>query len=107
MKSSHLRKEGILSYNDESAGFLGAASYTNLSNAPDKDQLTESFKLSLKEFFLKNPELASTPQKIEFLQYCYKHYVNFDPNFRDLSVPEKLEQAGQMASEFWGKMFKV
>jgi hypothetical protein len=107
LKSSRLRKEGTLSYNDESTDFLGRASYTSLSNAPEKDQFSESFKLALKEFFLKNPEWTASPQKVEFLQYCYKHYVNFDPHFRDLSVPEKLEQAGQMASEFWGKMFKV
>jgi hypothetical protein len=55
----------------------------------------------------KHPEIDASPLRMEFLQYCYQHYVNFDPKSRDLSVPEKLEHAAQMASEFWSKMFQV
>lgn len=96
-----------MSTRDESPDFLAHASYTSLSKAPNGNQVSESFKLILKEFFKKHPELASSPQKIEFLKYCYKHYVNYDPEFRDLSDQAKLEQAAKMASEFWGKMFQV
>ena len=96
-----------MSHQDESPDFLAIASYTSLAKAPNGDQVTESFRLALKEFFQRHPELASSPQKIEFLQYCYKHYVNFDPEFRDLSEQEKLEHAARMASDFWGKMFQV
>ena len=96
-----------MSYRHESPDFLASASFTSLAKAPNGSQVSESFNLALKEFFRRHPDMASNPQKIEFLQYCYKHYVNFDPDFRDLSVPEKLEQAAKMASEFWGKMFQV
>lgn len=95
-----------MSSRDESPDFLAAASFASLGKAAHGNRVSESFKLALTEFFQRHPEIFSSPQKIEFLQYCYKHYVNFDPDFRDLSVQEKLEQAAKMASEFWGKMFQ-
>ena len=61
----------------------------------------------MKEFFRKHPDLVSNPRMVELLRYCYIHYVNFDPNYRDLSVSEKLEEASRMASDFWGSMSKA
>ncbi len=52
-----------------------------------------------------HPDLAADPRKMEVLQYCFKHYVNFDPELRDLSIQEKLERANQMAKDFLGSMF--
>jgi len=40
------------------------------------------------------------------VQYCFKHYVNFDPEMRDLTIQEKLERARQMAADFLGSMSK-
>lgn len=96
-----------MSSQEDSLDFLADASYTSLGKGPSGSLVPESFKLALKEFFQRHPDLAANPDKIAFLQYCYKHYVNFDPDFRDLSDQDKLEQAARMASEFWGKMFKV
>jgi hypothetical protein len=96
-----------LSHRDESPDFLAVASFTKLPQASTGTELPESFKLALEEFVKKHPEIDASPLRMEFLQYCYQHYVNFDPKSRDLSVPEKLEHAAQMASEFWSKMFQV
>jgi hypothetical protein len=39
---------------------------------------------------------------MEFLRYCFRHYVNFDPELRGLSILEKLARAGKMAKDFLG-----
>jgi hypothetical protein len=50
----------------------------------------------------KNPDLARDPAKLRMVQYCFKNYVNIDPDLSDLSLPERLERASQMAKEFLG-----
>jgi hypothetical protein len=47
-----------------------------------------------------NPDLAGDPAKLQMVQYCFKNYVNIDPDLSDLSLPERLERASQMAREF-------
>jgi hypothetical protein len=49
-----------------------------------------------------NPDLAEDPDKLRMVQYCFTNYVNIDPSLSDLSLPERLERASQMAREFLG-----
>jgi hypothetical protein len=48
------------------------------------------------------PDLAEDPAKLQMVQYCFKNYVNIDPNLSDLSLPERWERASKMAREFLG-----
>jgi hypothetical protein len=101
------RKESVLSRHDDSDNTFLKASFTNLNGVHKDDQVSEVFRNALKDFFMRHPELVSNPQKVEFLKYCYQHYVNFDPTYRNLSIQEKLEQANRLASDFMGTMFKA
>jgi hypothetical protein len=49
-----------------------------------------------------NPDLAQDPAKLQMVQYCFKNYVNINPDLSDLSLMERLERASQMAREFLG-----
>jgi hypothetical protein len=37
---------------------------------------------------------------MDYLHYCLEHYINCDPEFRGLSLQEKLMRAGEMAKDF-------
>jgi hypothetical protein len=81
------------------------ANFTTLSSAMTTGQSNE-FESVLRDFILRHPELETDPRQLEIFRYCYAHYVNFDPELRDLSIQEKLERTKQMATEFMGSMFK-
>lgn len=85
---------------------LPGANYTSMGPANSKSEVSREIQTALKDFLLRHPEMAADPRKMEVLQYCFKHYVNFDPELRDLSIQEKLERASQMAMDFMGSMFK-
>ncbi len=96
-----------MSHHDDLDNTFLKANFTSLNGVHKDDQVSEAFRTALKEFFMRHPELISDPQKVEFLKYCYHHYVNIDPTYRDLSIQEKLEQANRLASDFMGTMFKA
>jgi hypothetical protein len=49
-----------------------------------------------------HPDLMQDPAKLQMVQYCFKNYVNIDPDLSDLSLSERWERASQMAREFMG-----
>ena len=86
---------------------LPGANYTTLGPAKNENGVqTLEIKEALRDFLSRHPDMAADPRKMEVLQYCFKHYINFDPELRDLSLLEKLERANQMASDFLGSMLK-
>lgn len=92
-----------MTYRDGIGSSLPGANFTTLSPPKTQGQNTE-IKSAVRDFLLAHPELAADPRKMEVLQYCFKHYINFDPNLRDLTIQEKLERANQMAKDFLGSM---
>ncbi len=99
------KKEGNLSQRNGIGSSLPGANYTTLTPAKDKNQDLE-IQSALNDFLARHPDLSADPRKMEVLQYCFKHYVNYDPELRDLSIQEKLERANQMAMDFLGSMLK-
>jgi hypothetical protein len=67
--------------------------------APVKQEILAESPI-LKAFLAQRPEFASSQEHMEVLRYCFTHYVNIDPEFRDLSIFEKLIRAGEMANGF-------
>lgn len=96
-----------MSNQDDLGRPLPGAKYVSLPGVNKDNHISEAFRTALKEFFRHHPDLLSNPKMIELLKYCYVHYVNFNPQFRDLSINEKLEEASRMASDFWGSMSKA
>lgn len=82
------------------------ASYVHLPGVNKENEMSGDFRTALKDFFRQRPDLISNHQMVELMKYCYIHYVNFDPQFRDLTLTEKLEEASRMAADFWGTMYK-
>ena len=78
-------------------------SYSNLAPAKPASA-SEEFAVALASFLSQHPDLGRNARKLEMLQYCFKFYINFDPQFRDLPALEKLEQARRMAEDFFGTM---
>ncbi len=74
--------------------------YTDLQSV-NKTTSTK-FSKELLLFLSKYPEFASTKTHLEFLRYCFDHYINCDPLLRDLPLQEKFKQAGEMAKNFMG-----
>ena len=74
--------------------------YTMLKprNQDSRTEMSQAILAFLKKF----PEFSKSRQHMEYLAYCYKHYVNYDPELRDLSIQEKLVHAGNMAKDFLG-----
>jgi hypothetical protein len=70
--------------------------------APVRQENHSKFSRALKTFLAQSPEFASSQEHMEFLSYCFTHYVDFDPELRDLSILEKLNRAGRMAKDFLG-----
>lgn len=98
-------REGNLSQQKGIGSSLPGANYTTLAPVKDQGQNME-IQSALKDFLVRHPDLAADSRKLEILQYCFKHYVNYDPEMRDLSIQEKLERANQMAMDFLGSMLK-
>lgn len=87
---------------------LPGANYTTLAPVRNRDQSqVREMQSALKDFLSRHPDLAADPRKLEVLQYCFKHYINFDPELRDLTIQEKLERANQMAVDFLWSMSKL
>jgi hypothetical protein len=87
-----------LSHNRNTDGHIQPL-FTTL--APVKQEILAESP-ALKAFLAQRPEFASSQEHMEFLRYCFTHYVNIDPELRDLSIFEKLTRAGDMAKDFLG-----
>jgi hypothetical protein len=85
-----------LSNNRNADGYIQPL-FTTL--APMKEEIP-SESIEFKKFLAQSPEFASSQEHLEFLRYCFTHYVNIDPELRDLSILEKLTRAGKMAKDF-------
>ena len=69
---------------------------------PAKNVKSTTFSMELEVFLTNNPEFGSSQTHLKFLQYCFDHYINYDPELRDLPLQEKLKYAGEMAKNFMG-----
>jgi hypothetical protein len=87
-----------LSHNRNADGYIQPL-FTTL--APVKQEIAAESR-ALKTFLAQSPEFASSQEHMQFLRYCFTHYVNIDPGLRDLSILEKLNRAGKMAKDFLG-----
>jgi hypothetical protein len=70
--------------------------------APVRQEDSTEFSSALMTFLAQNPKFANSQEHMEFLRYCFTHYVDFNPEFRGLSILEKLARAGMMAEDFLG-----
>jgi hypothetical protein len=61
-----------------------------------------NFSNELMLFISQYPEFLQTKSHLDFLRYCFDHYINCDPLSRDLPLQEKFKQAGEMAKNFMG-----
>jgi hypothetical protein len=75
-----------------------------LVQAPASPKVVED---TISDCLQKNPDLAQDPAKLQMVQYCFKNYVNIDPDLSDLSLTERWERASQMAREFLGTQPRV
>jgi hypothetical protein len=88
-----------MSYRDDIKTYI-QPQYSALTSARQNASATFSQELTI---FLNNcPEFLSSKSHIEFLRYCFDHYINCDPVSRDLPLQDKLKQAGEMAKNFMG-----
>jgi hypothetical protein len=76
--------------------------YTELSPTAAPDCSEETLMTMVSRCLQNNPDLAQDPAKLQMVQYCFKNYVNINPDLSDLSLMERLERASQMAREFLG-----
>jgi hypothetical protein len=76
--------------------------YTELPLKAAPDCSDETLKAMVSTCLQNNPDLAQDPVKLQMVQYCFKNYVNINPDLSDLSIMERLERASQMAREFLG-----
>lgn len=76
--------------------------YTELPPKAEPDCSDETLKAMVSTCLQNNPDLAQDPVKLQMVQYCFKNYVNINPDLSDLSLMERLERASQMAREFLG-----
>ncbi len=87
-----------MSHNRNADGYIQPL-FTTL--APVKQEILAESP-AMKAFLAQRPEFASSQEHMEFLRYFFTHYVNIDPELRDLSIFEKLTRAGDMAKDFLG-----
>jgi hypothetical protein len=92
------RRKSLSAHNRNSDGYIPPL-FTTLAV---KQEDSTDFSSALVTFLAQSPEFASSQEHMEFLRYCFMHYVNFDPEFRGLSILEKLARAGKMAKDFLG-----
>jgi hypothetical protein len=76
--------------------------YSQLAPVVQAEPSAEIWETAIKDCLEKFPDLAQDPAKLQMVQYCFKNYVNIDPNLVDLTFPERWERASQMAREFMG-----
>jgi hypothetical protein len=74
--------------------------YTSLT--PERKDKSTNFSQELLLFLNQYPEFSSSESHLQFLRYCFDHYINCDPISRDLHIQEKLKLAGEMAKNFMG-----
>ena len=74
--------------------------YTNLQSG-NRDNQAE-FTQELFGFLERYPEFTNNPSQMNMLHYCFNHYINYDPAYRDLPLQDKIKQAGEMAAHFMG-----
>ncbi len=74
--------------------------YTTLQ--PENKDASANFSQELLIFLSKNPEFCNNKSYLDFLSYCFNHYINSDPMSRDLPIQERLKKAGEMAKNFMG-----
>ena len=63
----------------------------------EKKDISTKFSRAFKFFLMQYPEFSTSQSYLEFLHYCLEHYINIDPELRDLPIREKLMRAGEMA----------
>ena len=76
--------------------------YSAMDTEASKIPSHEVVEATLHSCLKNNPDMARDPDRLRMVQYCFTNYVNIDPNLSDLSLPERLERASQMAREFLG-----
>jgi hypothetical protein len=76
--------------------------YSAMNNESQKVPSPEVVEATVNTCLQNNPDLARDPDRLRMVQYCFTNYVNIDPNLSDLSLPERLERASQMARDFLG-----
>jgi hypothetical protein len=76
--------------------------YSAMNTESQKVPSPEVVETTVNTCLRNNPDLARDPDRLRMVQYCFTNYVNIDPNLSDLSLPERLERASQMAREFLG-----
>jgi hypothetical protein len=74
--------------------------YTSLK--PVCKETPTNFSQELLVFLSQHPEFSTKQSHLNFLRYCYDHYINCDPASRDLTIQEKLKKAGEMSLNFMG-----
>jgi hypothetical protein len=67
-----------------------------------RKETTANFSQELQIYLGQHPDFSAKQSHLDFLRYCYDHYINCDPISRDLPIQEKLKQAGEMAENFMG-----
>ena len=72
--------------------------YTSLQS--EQNNTSANFSQELQLFLSANPEFSSSKSHLNFLLYCFDHYVNCDPISRDLPIQERLGQSAEMAKSF-------
>ena len=90
-------EENILSKNDNFDSYTNPF-YSTLE--PEKKETSPDFSEEFSLFLMQYPEFAKSKTHMQYLHYCLEHYISCDPEFRDLSLQEKLMRAGEMAKEF-------
>jgi hypothetical protein len=93
------RKDNIMSYNNFAEAYI-QPQYTSLM--PESKEISNNFPQELQLFLAQYPEFTKSQSHLTFLQYCFDNYINMDPISRNLSLQEKLKQAGEMAKNFMG-----
>ena len=71
--------------------------YTQLAPVVQADPSVEVLEATIHDCLEKNPDLAKDPAKLQMVQYCFKNYVDIDPNLSDLPFPERWERARQFS----------
>ena len=86
-----------MSHNDKFNSYIKPFYSTLKSN---KKNASVEFSQALLFFLMQYPEFAKSKTHIQYLHYCLEHYIDCDPEFRDLTLQEKLMRAGEMAKNF-------
>jgi hypothetical protein len=92
-------KEKIMSHNQNFNAYIQPL-YTTMQ--PVRNVMSTELSMALQVFLMNNPEFAGSQSHLKFLHYCLDHYINYDPEYRDLPLQEKLKYAGEMAKKFMG-----